>query len=236
MLFNFTIVIVVRNSALELEDPSFDFNKKLLILGCGGHSKVVTEIAELVGFRKILYLDKLNNKNTFLGRSVLHEEIKDYMDYFFVAIGDNSLREMIFNNFLLNNTSAIPISLIHPSSIISKRCSIGTGTVIMPLCVINSSSIIGNGVIINTRASIDHDNCMKSFVSIAPGVSIGGNVYVGERSAISIGATIKHGIKIGSDVVIGASSYVNKDIDSKWIAYGTPAKAVRKRKADEKYL
>ena len=132
--------------------------------------------------------------------------------------------------------NSIPLSLIHPSSIISPRCSIGNGTVIMPLCVINSFSKIGNGVIINTRSSIDHDNCLKSFSSIAPGVSTGGNVYVGERSAVSIGASISHGIKIGSDVVIGASSLVNKNIDNNWVAYGTPVKLIRERKIGDKYL
>ena len=34
----------------------YDFNKKLAIVGCGGHAKVITEIAESVGFRKIFYI------------------------------------------------------------------------------------------------------------------------------------------------------------------------------------
>ena len=221
---------------MAIEVTSLDFNKKLLIIGCGGHSKVVTDIAESIGFANISFLDTFSDKDTFLGRNVIHQEIENYREYFFVAIGENSLRERIFNNFQLKNKNSIPLSLIHPSSIISPRCSIGNGTVIMPLCVINSSSSIGNGVIINTRSSIDHDNCLKSFASIAPGVSTGGNVYVGERSAVSIGASINHGIKIGSDVVIGASSLVNKDIDNNWVAYGTPVKLIRERKIGEKYL
>jgi len=221
---------------LATEYNSLDFSKKLLIIGAGGHAKVVTDIAESIGFANILYLDTFSDKDIFLGRNILHQEIEDYGEYFFVAIGDNTLRERIFNNFLLKNKNSIPISLIHPSSIISPRCSIGIGTLIMPLCVVNSSSIIGNGVIINTKASIDHDNCLKSFASIAPGVSLGGNVFIGERSSVSIGTSISHCIKIGSDVVIGASSLVNKDIDNNWVAYGNPVKLIRKRKKGEKYL
>ena len=215
---------------------SLDFDKKLIIIGCGGHSKVVTDVAESIGFANISYQDTFSEKDTFLGRKVINQEVENYREYFFVAIGDNWLREKIFNKFQLKNKYSIPISLIHPSSIVSPKCSIGKGTVIMPLCVINSSSNIGNGVIINTRASIDHDNCLNNFSSIAPGVSTGGNVNLGERSAVSIGASISHGIRIGSDVVIGASSLVNKDIKNNWVAYGTPAKLIRKRELGEKYL
>ena len=230
------IIAVVGVADLSPQDSILDLNKKLLILGCGGHSKVVTEIAELTGFKNISYLDQDNYKNTFLGRDVFHKQTETYHDYFVVAIGDNALRERVFRQFQKNNKDSIPVSLIHPSSIISSRCSVGFGTVIMPLCVINSCSSIGDGVIINTNTSVDHDNCIKSFASLSPGVSTGGNVSVGERTAISIGTSITHGIKIGSDVVIGASSFVNKDIDNNWVAYGNPVELIKPRQVGDKYL
>ena len=106
----------------------------------------------------------------------------------------------------------------------------------MPLCVINSNSKIGKGVIVNTHSSLDHDNCLMDFASVAPSVTTGGNVCIGCRSAISIGAVIKNGLKIGSDALIGASSYVNINIPSNYLAYGTPAKIIRRREVGEKYL
>lgn len=212
------------------------FSRRLLIIGCGGHSKVVTDIAEAVGFKDISYLNTFGGAKTFMERNVLHTEPEYYQDYFFVAIGDNASRERVFNKFTNDNPNAIPVSLIHPSSIITQRCSIDGGTVVMPLCVINSSTTIGKGVIVNTRSSIDHDSCLKDFSSLAPGVSMGGNVCVGERSAISIGASVKHGVQIGKDAVVGGASLVLKNVEDNAVVYGIPARFVRERKSGDRYL
>ena len=188
-----------------------DLNKRLLIIGCGGHAKVVTDIAYDLGFKKIIYQDSDLEKKQFMGKNVFHQDFTNFDD-------------------------AVAATLIHPTSYISKNCFIGKGSVIMPLCVINSSSEIGKGVIINTRSCIDHDNCLQDFSSVAPGVVTGGNVRIGYRSAISIGSVIKHGIIIGSDSIVGASSFVNKDICNKKIVYGSPANIIRNRDVGEKYL
>jgi sugar O-acyltransferase (sialic acid O-acetyltransferase NeuD family) len=210
--------------------------KRLLIIGCGGHSKVVSEIAEEVGFKEISYLITEGNIDTFLGRMVTTLFPVNYNEYFFVAIGDNSKREALFRDFLKRNPKAIGVSLIHPSSIIASNCTIGPGSVIMPLSIINTSSTLGTGVIINTKSSVDHDSNLKDFSSLAPGVTMGGGVNIGKRSAICIGATVKNGIQIGKDAIVGASSLVLNDIDDNWVVYGVPAKPIRKRYRGESYL
>ena len=106
----------------------------------------------------------------------------------------------------------------------------------MANAIINSFSKIGNGLILNTGSTIDHDCYLDDFPSIAPGVSVGGNVKIGKRSVISIGAKIKHNISIGDDSVIGGWSFVNKNIGNNYVSYGIPAKEIRRRKKDEKYL
>ena len=212
------------------------YHEHLLIIGCGGHSKVVSDIAESQGYSNISYLNTFGGDDRFLGREVLHYEPLGYEDAFFVAIGDNRVRQRVTAEFLEKNPRAKQPSLIHPTSVISKYSSIGTGVVIMPLCVINHSTEIGDGVIINTRSSVDHDSNLRDFSSIAPGVSMGGNVWIGERSAVSIGATIKHGVKIGRDVLIGANSLVLSDVEDSSVAYGLPAKNIRNRTQGEKYL
>ncbi len=211
-------------------------NNKLLILGCGGHAKVITDIARSQGIKDFSYQDINIEIKTFLGKDVIHEEIKNYNGYFFVALGDNFLREKVTNDFQKANPNAKNATLVHPTSHISKNCTIGVGTVVMPMCVINSSSKIGNGVIINTKSSLDHDNYLMNYSSCAPGVVTGGNVFIGDRSAVAIGVIIKHDIKIGSDTVIGAASYVNKNIPANCLAYGTPVKVIKKRESNEKYL
>ncbi len=213
-----------------------DLTRKLLILGCGGHSKVSTETAEAIGFSDICYMDIYGTNNIFLGKKVYRQINENYCDYFFVAIGDNFLREKAYYEFLKNNPNVHCPALIHPSSCLSPRCSINDGTLVMPLCVINSEANIGVGVIINTSSIVEHNSQLMDFSSIAPGVKMGGNVTIGTRSAISIGANVANGISIGEDVVVGGSSFVLNDLKNNCIAYGTPAKFVRFRKSGEKYL
>ena len=64
----------------------------------------------------------------------------------------------------------------------------------------------------------------------------GGNVKIGELSHLSIGSTIKNNITIESNALIGGSSFVNKDCDKNSVYYGVPAKKIKSRKENEKYL
>jgi len=220
---------------LTPKNPELD-HEELLLIGCGGHSKVVTDIAESQGYSNITYLNTFGHSDRFLGRRAVRKEPSGYNGSFFVAIGDNNTRQSITEDFLMKNPNAKLISLIHPSSVVSKNSLIGHGVAIMPLCVINHSTRIGDGVIVNTRSSIDHDSNLDDFSSVGPGVSMGGNVNIGKRSAISIGATVKHGVRIGKDVIVGASSLVLSDIEESCIAYGLPAKKIQPRKRGDKYL
>jgi acetyltransferase-like isoleucine patch superfamily enzyme len=51
-----------------------------------------------------------------------------------------------------------------------------------------------------------------------------------------MGVTVGRKITIGEQMIIGAGSVVVKDLPSYVVAYGVPAKAVRDRKAEEKYF
>ena len=79
-------------------------NKKLAIIGAGGHGKVVGEIAHLNNYESIDFFD--DNKNeinhfpfTISGNvNFLKEHLKDY-DAYFVAIGENKIRFKIIEWF-----------------------------------------------------------------------------------------------------------------------------------------
>ena len=209
--------------------------KELTIIGFGSHSKVISEIATLNGYKNIHFIE--NNYSNQFTIPQNNKKIKEnFNGDFFVAIGDNNNRQRLYNLFINENPLANPVNLIHPNSVISNKVHLGRGIAAMALSVINISSRIGNGVILNTSCSIDHDSYIDDFASVAPGVNLGGNVKIGERSAIGIGATIKHGICIGKDTVVGASSLVLKDIGDNKVAYGSPASVKRLRQRGDSYL
>lgn len=219
--------------------------KKILIIGSSGHAKVIIDILEKAGKYEIIGLlsrDQAAGEFVYsyeiLGKE---EELSALLENYpvkgiFVAIGDNTTRAKVAKFLEENHPQLEVVSAIHPSAILGRDVSIGAGTVVMAGTVINPSTRIGEHCIINTRASIDHDNSIGDFTSLAPGVTTGGDCKIGKFCAIGIGATVLHGIQIGAETVIGANALVNKNIPPFSVAYGTPAKVVRQRKAGERYL
>ena len=199
---------------------------KLLIIGAGGHGRVVADIAmKMNKWGHIAFLDDDENINSSMGIDIIGKSkdafiyIKDYD--IFVAIGNNKTREKIQNQ-LEKAGASIPI-LIHPSAIIGKEVDIGNGTVVIAGAVINCCSKISRGCIVNTCATIDHDNVIQEYVHISPGVRIAGTVEIGKGTWIGIGAVIINDKKITSGCIIGAGAVVVKDIIEAGIYIGVPA-------------
>ena len=89
---------------------------------------------------------------------------------------------------------------------------------------------------INTSSSIDHDNIFENYSSTGPNVTTGGNVELGQCSHLGIGSTVKHQISIGDNTIIGAQSMVLKNCNKNSVYYGIPAKKIRDREDNSKYL
>jgi len=123
-----------------------------------------------------------------------------------------------------------PVTLIHPSAVISRSAVIGEGSQIMAGTIIGPEARLGKLCIINTRASVDHENVFEDGVEIAPGATLCGLVSVGANSWIAAGATVLPRIKIGRDCVVGAASLVNKDVPDGTTVVGVPAKPLARNK------
>lgn len=214
-------------------------NSSIIIIGAEGHALSVANVAEGSGMSVIAFVDDAKAGGKSLGIPIITKQqcIDQHQTAnFTVAIGDNSRRERVSDEFKSAMPTAKFPSLIHHSAVVGINTKVGEGTVIMPLVNVGPNSLVGNFCILNTSSSIDHDCEMKSFSSIAPRVVTAGNVKIGIRSAISIGASVKHGVLIGDDVVVGANSYVNKPVENRVVAYGSPCKFVRNRASGDPYL
>ena len=132
--------------------------KSLLILGAGGYGQLVKELAKISGYEKIDFLD--DSSDLAVGKLEEVNNIQDNYDAQIVAIGKADLREKYIEK--LKN----PITLIHPSSIISKTSQIGVNVVIEPKAVIGPNSVIHSGSFICSGAVINHNAIVGKYCQI----------------------------------------------------------------------
>jgi len=202
---------------------------KLFIIGCGGHGKVILDMAKKIGkWVTIQFLDDYHIGLSINGIKVIGsiDMINSIVNYdYIIAIGDNNTREFVFSKIRKNGNNLI--SIIDPSATISDTVKIGNGTVIMPNVVINANSIVKDCCIVNTGSIIEHDSIIGSFSHISPGAVLCGNVKIGKNVWIGANTTIINNIKISSDTIIGAGSTVIDDVLIKGTYVGSPIRKLK---------
>ncbi|MBG9687104.1 acetyltransferase [Bacillus mycoides] len=204
--------------------------KKLLVIGAGGHGKVIADIAlKMNKWEYIAFLDD-DDVKTSMGIEIIDKStsvskyIKDYD--LFVGIGNNVIREKVQEQ-LEEQGASMPV-LIHPSAIIGEEVYLKAGTVVMAGTVINCCTKIGKGCIINTASTIDHDNIIEDYVHISPGANLAGTVKVGRSTWLGIGSVISNNVNIAGNCKIGA--VVIKDITELGTYVGVPARRLQDEK------
>lgn len=200
---------------------------KLILIGAGGHSKVIQDIvSEHANVKLFAIIDDVFDESKEID-GVIYSNFKMLKNLnvnefkFFIAIGDNAVRKKIFKQFKIPIEQYI--TLIHPSAIISKSTKMGFGNVVMPNVVINANTVIGNHCIINTNAIVEHDNTISDYVHISPSATLAGTVTIEEGTHIGINASIIPLKNIGSWTTIGAGAVVTNDITNNVTAVGIPA-------------
>ncbi len=211
---------------------------KIILIGGGGHCKVVISILkkldnfEIAGIVDNYKVGSLINGIKIIGTDDdLRDIYKSGIHNALITVGsikDNTKRYRLFN-MAREIGYKFPI-IISPEAIVDESIKINEGTIIMPGSILSIDSSIGKNCIINTGAIIEHDCKIGNHCHVAPGVHISGAANIGELSFIGIGATIIQQIKIGKNVTIGAGSVVIKDIPDNIITLGNPAKIIKSKK------
>ena len=212
------------------EKPYAINDRPFVLVGGGGHAKVLASILTASGFKLAGFVD--NNPNALLSNLGIkylgtdHNISNSGADFYFVngigSTGSADLRRKIFES--LTSAGLIFPALVHPFSWRDSGVAIDEGSQIMAGVVVQAGTVIGANVIINTGATIDHDCIIGEHVHVAPGCTLSGNVNVGAGVHIGTGAKIIEGIKIGSGALIGAGAVVTRNVDSGTVVTGVPAR------------
>lgn len=205
---------------------------KLLIVGAGGHGKVVAEAAvSMERWESIVFFDdryrELDGSLPWPVIGSFDTATKDNMEYtdIVVAIGDGRKRLELLDRYIGQGFKA-PV-VIQAGAWISPTAKLGAGSVVLAQAAINAAAHIGRGCIINTGATVDHDCNIGDGVHICPGIHLGGGVNIGRLSWIGIGTSVIHNTTIGEKVIIGGGSVVIGDLKANHTYTGVPAKLIK---------
>lgn len=193
--------------------PDFEGTKKVVVIGAGGHGKVVVSTLQAAG----VVVDGIYDDNQQLwGTKILGVPIRGSTDALkaapqefagVVGIGTAEIRQRL--------VESLPIewlTVIHPRAIVHPSVKLGVGTVVFAGAVLQPNAKVGDHVIVNTSASIDHDCEIGNYVGIGPGTHLAGAVRIDDRSLLGTGCTVLPKVTIEADVTAGAGTVVVNDL------------------------
>ena len=207
-------------------------DKPVIIIGAGGHARVLFDCLRLQGVNVLGMLDKAGAENGNFDLPIIGDDsaISEYpsdtveLVNGLGSVGNMNLRTSIFSRF--KKLGYRFRSVIHPSAIIAHDCDLGEGVQVFAGAVINTGTKIAADTIVNTGAIVDHECIVGSHVHIAPGCTLSGGIHIGDGTHIGTGATIIQGISIGNRALVAAGSVVVKNVPDGKKVMGVPARIV----------
>lgn len=203
----------------------------LVLIGAGGHARVVLDAAKASDLTVDGLLDGARETGDIhVGVPVLgDDELLEDPGFvarhgFHIAISDPTIEMPLADH--LGALAARVETVCHPGAIISPSATLAAGGFVNAGAVINAGARIGAHAIINTRASVDHDSEIGDGTHVGPGVIICGDVVVGGGARIGPGAVLGGGVRVGARAIIGAGAVVLSDAPDGARVWGVPARPV----------
>ena len=203
--------------------------KDLIIIGGGGHSRVLIGMAQVAG---LTVRGVVTSNEALLGTNILDVPVLCLESMFALDAAEVTLvngvgnlahgsgpglqgRTALYQRYRAKGYDFL--TLLSGSAVVQPHVIMGAGVQVMPGAVIEPGAVIGENVIINTRAAIDHDVIIEPHCHVAPGAVLCGNVSLGEGAHVGAGAVVIQGVRIGRNAVIGAGAVVTKHVPDGFI-------------------
>lgn len=202
----------------------------LVLLGAGGHARVLLALAREVGYQILgvcdpsLAADAVSNWEGLevLGDECTLERLEPDRIALMLGIGQlakGNLRERIYTSWRERGYN-FP-AMVHPFTWVAPDVLLRSGAQVMAGAVIQAGCEVGDNSIVNTRASIDHDCRIGRNVHVGPGATLCGKVIVEDGAFIGAGATVIQGLRIGTRSVLGAGVTLVRDLEPGMLIVGS---------------
>ncbi len=203
--------------------------KKIILLGGGGHCRSCIDVIEKNGLYTIAGIVEKpsgDNREFLLGYPVLGDDsdlagLKKRYDHAMVTVGQmgsSHIRVRLYHT-LKKLGFLLPV-VVSSLAYVSKHASIGEGTIVMHKAIVNAKARIGSNCILNTGCIVEHDAVVGNATHISTAAVINGGAVVGSGSFVGSGTTVVNGIKLPDDYFFKAGSIVSSGTNGKQIKEG----------------
>lgn len=207
---------------------------QIVIIGAGGHGKVVLDILRAAGeYEPAGFVDSspgraggtIGGLPIFGPANVLPKLWQRNIRAAIVAIGDSRARQQYAA--VLREHRFELINAIHPTASISPTATLGRNVVVAAQAAICTDARIGDSVILNTASVVDHECEIGDGAHICPGAHLAGRVRVGQAAWVGLGANVIQCLSIGEHSIVGAGAVVIRDVPAHATVVGVPARVIR---------
>lgn len=204
----------------------------IILIGAGGHARVLLDALELNGAKVIGLVDadaSLADRDVMgypvLGNDDVLAQYAPGSVELVNAIGSvDSMQRRRSVYEKLRRAGHVFASVLHPRATLSRHARMAAGVQVMAGVVVQPGASLGENTIVNTGASVDHDCRVGAHVHIAPGVTLSGNVQVGDETHVGAGAAVIQGVRIGARCLIAAGAVVTGGVRDGASMKGLPAR------------
>jgi sugar O-acyltransferase (sialic acid O-acetyltransferase NeuD family) len=195
----------------------------LVLIGAGGHAKVVLALARALGREVVGVCDPV----------LAREGASKWRDV--PVLGDDdALASLSPQDIeLANGIGQLPRgphirkrlhelhtgrgfrfpALIHPSAIVDPSVAVEAGAQIMAGAVLQADVVVGESSIVNTGAQLDHDCVIGRHAHIAPGVVLCGGVTVRNLAFLGAACIVLPQLVIGERCMIAAGAVLARSLN-----------------------
>lgn len=162
---------------------------RLIILGAGGHGRVVADIARQTGrYEQIHFLDDYATGADVTGKCEDYLKFKDGDTEMYPAFGNNEARIQWENRIMEMGITLAKI--VHPLAYVSPKAEVADGCVIMPYAIVNTGTKIGKACILNIGSLVDHDCVLEEGCHLAPGAIVKGENHLPKGTKVDSGEVV----------------------------------------------
>jgi sugar O-acyltransferase (sialic acid O-acetyltransferase NeuD family) len=192
--------------------------KRIVLIGGGGFSKEVAEVAELNGHVIVGCVDDASSVRVACPHwgplSVLDSRRGDF-DAVALGIGavdraTLTVRARIASWIRESGFGTVP--LVSPHAVISKGVRLADSVYIAHGVVVSVDASIEDFVILNSGATVGHDAVVGAQTIVAPCAFVGGTTTLGERCLIGPGASLLQGLVIGESSIVSVGCVVLRSL------------------------